>query len=434
MCPSRVQFGAPIFHHTYCQCRVEDFISRVRPMTMEITEATLILNGKNNTFQQKRIQEQGEKPTLKDESLVSIHKSAIQRILQSRTLHMPNNAGDPEILLLEQKYFRIRQQRMQLWSDLEQARHYSEQPTVLDELSHVRRQQESNRVDNHRRKRQVDPIVSNKIQENLADRMYLLRKRRRIVGSHRIAGISILPCPDKNILGIRLDICVHGEYVARHHLFFDLVTHASMNQMITFEKDALHKQPFIRLAKHTVPSGIPLTLIVDQTLGSTPLIPNDPIEPAIGRLEECIGQVYDACYIYAIRKQIGTFLRDNTRDDFVTSTFAIQQLICGDTYESFQFVLQWQSTERWNGTDHSCHMSLSFDDPMSALPTTVTVRTLMNDKGDEMVVSHDYRSRDDCPIVADDDSDAEGTLDLNTVQKLFRTLQVENAIREVVLL
>ena len=410
-------------------------------MTMEITEATLIVNGRDDACaQQKTLDEQGEKSTLKDESLVSIHTSAIQRILQSKTLYAPNNAGDLEILLLEQKLFRLRQRRTQLWSELEQARNYSEHPTVRDELTHIRRQQVSNEIDKHRRKRPIDPIVSNTIQENLAEKMYQLRKRRRIVGSHRIAGISILPCPDKNVLGVRLDVCLHGEYVARHHLFFDVATHASMNLIVTSEKVAQQKQPYIRLAKHTIPTGIPLISIVEQTLGSIPLIPYGTIEAAVGRLEECIAKVYDACYMYAIRKQIGTFLRDNIKDDIATTTttpittFAIQQLICADTYESFQFILKWQSTKPRNETESSCQIDISFDDPMSAIPTTVTVKTLFVDKYDDMVVRNDRRGRDNPHIVADEDSDAENTFDLKTVRKLFQTLQVEIAIREVVLL
>jgi hypothetical protein len=241
------------------------------------------------------------------------------------------------------------------------------------------------------------------------------------MGSHRIAGISILPCPDKNVLGVRMDNCHMGEYVERHFLFFDIVIQSSM------ELSQDDEQPRLRLAQHTVPSGVPLASIMRQTLGGlTASIPDGNLETVIDQLEECVGKIYDACFIHAVRNQQCVFLRDKMRDDLLlTTNFAIKNLVCSDSLESVQFTLFWRRTSGSSITVMSCHVSLSFNDPMSSKPTEVSVSK--RDFGERHIIGNTQTPINGTWIV-EDDSDSEDDSRLIELRTLFGAFPIKEAI------
>jgi len=423
------------------QIRARHFLSfhgapwRFVATQMEIPEEALVAANSNrngNSDQISREVKDAKDQSLKDESLVSIHAMAIQRLLQP-SMNPSSSNVDPgsnqdRIPFLEKKLSQLKNRRISLFAQLEQARSASEQPTVLDELSRIRRGNNTRPLEKSSGdKRTVDPSVGFDIQSNLAERMYSLRKRRRIIGSHRIAGISILPCPDSNVLGIRLDICVQGVYVAQHHLFFDVSILCSMEESTDFQDETMQR-PSLRLAQHTVPSGVPLSLIVDQTIGSSALIPKDDMGAVLGQVEECVGQIYDACYVYATRQNLCTFLKENTRENCSNFSFAIQHLVCSDSYESFQFELNWQPQRRKMEHALSCHISLSFDDPMSIKATRIDVELLNNAIDNFCQPDEDING----PRIVVEDSEADYDIDLKEVRRLLRVHTVARAISELV--
>ena len=172
------------------------------------------------------------------------------------------------------------------------------------------------------------------LDENLADSMHALRKKRRIAGAHRLAGISVVP--NQGVLGIRMDICVRGRYVHRYYLFFNESR---------------------KLVQHTLPKGVPvgeyLSKHVDDMAG----------------LRRCIGDIYDACYCHAVRQDAS---------DYLKTVDTVTGIECSKAFDLIAFRM------------NDMRVRLKYMDPFSALPTSAEisrVREMSAARTGDLVVS-----------------------------------------------
>lgn len=197
---------------------------------------------------------------------------------------------DEEISLLRERLSYLRKRRLQLHSEIQEAEFQRGLQPLWAELRHTSGQRTQPSFHQDSQSENESPTLSDK---NLATRMYQLRKRRRIAGSHRIAGISLLPCPDPNALGVRLDVAVDGVYVAKHALFFDIAVKSL--------EEEEQKKLYLRLVQHTLPTGVPLASILERHFGG-PTLPLDQgrlTDTVLGTLQALIGEILDECYALA---------------------------------------------------------------------------------------------------------------------------------------
>jgi hypothetical protein len=213
----------------------------------------------------------------------------------------------------------------------------------------------------------------------LAQRMHSLRKRRRIVGSHRIAGISIIPCPDTNVLGIRLDIAIEGRYVAKHFLFLDIVSTVSWDDEsggCDTDETASHAL-YLRLVQHTLPPGVTLPTFIQRHFGGTMLLLPEHVltKSAMAIVRTMVGDIYDACYAYAIRRQGVDFLKKYTANDDATKDFVVQNLVFADTFRQVDFEILWTipATRRHSRERRQLVVQLEYREESNPQPTNVQV-------------------------------------------------------------
>jgi hypothetical protein len=293
----------------------------VLPCGMETTTISL-----DETLKECAVEGQNTHP-----SILDIHRRVLSRILgqSSQPVPLPN---EQSIDSLRRRLNNLKRKRLYLVSELE--RNKLKLTTVSEELSDESRIRRCHDCGNDNNDDDDDEFSL-----EFAHRMHALRTRRRIAGSHRIAGISVVPCPDSSLLAIRMDICVNGSYVNRHYLFF--------------QHDANQK---LRLVQHTLPQGCST---VDRTI---------QFDNSMANLRRFIGDIYDACYCHAVRQDAC---------DFLLSHGNVSDLKCSNSLDLIVFSI--------NG----CHVQLKFSN-LSALPTHVKVsRSNPNPQSRHDIVSED---------------------------------------------
>ena len=261
----------------------------------------------------------------------------------------------------------------------------------------------------------------------MALRMKQIRQSRQITAAYRLAGISMLPCPDSEVLALRFDIEMEGAFVACYHCFFDLVVLDSDDALQDDDKkDMLH----LRLIQHTLPSAIPLGTILDKTMGGVACIGpyNDDSQWATGdlkgRLRKCANEIYQACYCYSVRKQNAALLESLATAGDVS--FFIENLKCSDRLDKISFQLKLVS-----GIS-SLEVTMSYKDPMRAQPTHVVVQNLAASSTSMRVQNRLYAAEisDDDDDDDDDDSHVKDDLTENAIVSC-RRLPIRQALREV---
>jgi hypothetical protein len=251
---------------------------------------------------------------------------------------------------------------------------------------------------------------------SLAERMHHLRKRRRIVGSHRIAGVSIIPVPtDRNVLGIRLDICIMGGvYVAKHFLFFDICTSISSSSSSSSKDDdnddsdaskdtddellddnAPRKQYYLQLNQHTVPPSVALPKLIQHHFGGTTrlALPERALlvstnANVMTTVRALVGDIHDACYAYAVRKEGVHFLKKHVVSSSLSSSsnflhqrtkhnFCVSELNFPDTYRHVEFELSWRISANCehDKISRKLGVKLEFGEESNPQPTNVEVTT-----------------------------------------------------------
>jgi hypothetical protein len=302
-------------------------------------------------------------------------------------------------------------------------------------------------------------------EHDLAVRMQVLRQRRKIAAAYRLAGISMTPIADENVLALRFDILSPGtgNYTACYHAFFDLVvatTAATTSTSLGRKKHDKTKQNkkktdnndtdddcdgshglYLRLVQHTLPPSIPLKTIVEETLGGIAIV--GPLETEdlwktselVTKLRKCSNQLHQACYCYTARKESYAFLqtlttahRRNDSDEQPrscgTDVIVVEDLEPTDTYSKIAFRLQLLSGMP------SLRVELTYKDAMRSQPTGVTVRNASGSSSGFMDVSRNQATSVD--VISDEDEEAEGTEDLiDTATMAFRRLPMRQAVKEV---
>jgi hypothetical protein len=198
-------------------------------------------------------------------------------------------------------------------------------------------------------------------------RMHSVRKRRRIVASHRLAGISAmnLTQDDNGVIGARMDVCgPDGRFVAQYYVFFDAVRvreeqlnatgsggstksddfFTSDDALVDSNDDNNNQEPqddsnqwttFLRLVQHTLPPGVPATDIMKRNFPPQGMLELDPAslqmnkteehsdshEPStsatmvMNELRQCIGDMYDACHVHVLRRDFFLTLKRMVQEE-----------------------------------------------------------------------------------------------------------------------
>mmetsp|Transcript_22004 Transcript_22004/g.32503 ORF Transcript_22004/g.32503 Transcript_22004/m.32503 type:complete len:361 (-) Transcript_22004:208-1290(-) len=320
--------------------------------------------------------------------IVDVHRQVLKKLCFPGENSQKLLEEDPEMALLQHRLISLRKRSRQLLSDLKK-HEFEEQVMPLSEEMKLddRRKREfdhllessSSSVSNHQQRRCC--TNTEEIRESsLAQRMQSLRKRRRRVGSHRVGGISILPCPaDRNLLGIRLDICVQGQYTQKHVIFFDIVT------LVEDGKEENEKSYWLRLVRHTLPRIVTLQKVIDRHLGGAMLHLSEEgvvTENTMNTIQELVGDLYDICYAMAIRRKGVEYLQSLQHDDDETSeqdsirgsfTF-VKELIFSETLQCIIFNLILKEDAR----ELTLKVDLQYHSETAALPSYVEVSVTDN--------------------------------------------------------
>jgi hypothetical protein len=104
-------------------------------------------------------------------------------------------------------------------------------------------------------------------------------------------------------------------------------------------------------------------------------------------------------------------------------------LVCSDSMGSVQFDLFWRPTSGSSTAIMSCNVFLSYDDPMSAKPTEISVTK--RDSGERHIISRPQPPINDTRLV-EDDSDSEDDSRLIEVRRLFGAYPIKEAIQGLV--
>lgn len=342
--------------------------------------------------------------------LSSIHRAVLQTLNLSHPVQNNDiDNADPEVSFLQERLAGLRKRRLQLYSNLQELQfnqtllplseeiimmksrrvvdpvaavvgasssdkklHYLGSSQSLDTSSRRNDNDEDHDKDDNSKSKHQKLLP-------LAQRMHSLRKRRRIVGSHRIAGISIIPCKDTNVLGIRLDIAIEGHYVAKHFLFLDIVATVSWdNESSGCDNDETSSRAlYLRLVQHTLPPGVTLPTFIQRHFGGTMLLLPDHVltNSAMAIVRTMVGDIHDACYANAIRRQGVDFLKKYTTNGDATKDFVVRNLAFADTFRHVDFEVFWTipATLRHNSELRRLVVQLEYRDESNPQPTNVQI-------------------------------------------------------------
>lgn len=337
-----------------------------------------------------------------EDDIAAIHREALKHLFAS-TPSAGTNDDDAELELLQQRLTTLRKRRLELHAALMQIE-FEQQFRPLSEAG-------SNKSFSSATINWTSPHS-----QSLAERMHSLRKRRRIVGSHRIAGVSIIPVPsDRNVLGIRLDISIiGGVYVAKHLLFFDIVTSVKISDNSDDDDDDDSseedepKRYFLRLHQHTLPPSVALPKLIQQHFGGHnmlelpgggSLITKEVDVLAI--IRGLVGEIHDGCHSYAVRKAGVDFLKKyvvsqqsscspTPTDDQEELDFCVSKLNFPDTYGHIDFEVAWTTPANFQHNDLSQKLviKLEYGEEGNAQPTKVHVTTALLNGTDDATLKN----------------------------------------------
>ena len=223
--------------------------------------------------------------------------------------------------------------------------------------------------------------------QNMAKRLNDLRTKRRIAAAHRLAGVSALSTGgdgiDDNVLGAQIDICLHGNFVARYHVFFDVVMVPSpFDDSGDSGRDGVGTAAttcaIVRLAQHTMPvPGVAVCPILEKNFGPDGTLEVvDKMETSgchdvVDKIGRSIGDFYDACHSFAMRRDACQYLRK--RETLAEEKgFQIKNVAHNDASDRISF-----DVVTGNISDNKAWISftiqLCYDDQMVARPTSVRI-------------------------------------------------------------
>ena len=258
----------------------------------------------------------------------------------------------------------------------------------------------------------------------LAEHMHTIRTQRRIAAAHRLAGVSALTLgnriDEENVLGVRIDVCKGGSFVARYHVFFDIVMILDDDKRADSDGNAI-KQCFrtvFRLAQHTLPTpGVSSWPILLKYFGPDGMLPIDEggkasqkKEAIMNIVRRCIGDISDACHSFITRRDACLYLQrkeslSKRGDQAFSSSRHFRNVACNDSFDrisfDFDFRKDEEKTERAGLT-----VQLMYDNQMTARPTSMRIKatpsSLEENDGSKGKVEasnkNDGDSNDDCDV------------------------------------
>jgi hypothetical protein len=241
----------------------------------------------------------------------------------------------------------------------------------------------------------------------LAEHMHKIRTQRRIAAAHRLAGISALPLgsriDDENVLGVRIDVCTDGSFVARYHVFFDIVMIPDDEQDNYFGGDDVsngnaRNQSFrtvLRLAQHTLPTpGVSSQPILRKHFGPDSMLPIDEDgdasqnkEAIINIVRRCIGDLSDACHSFIKRRDACRYLQgkqtlNKQLHQPQSPSRYFQNLAHNDSFDRISFDFHYEDGRSGNGTTGEKNeragltVQLMYDNQMTARPTSMRIKAI----------------------------------------------------------
>ena len=265
---------------------------------------------------------------------------------------------------------------------------------------------------------EIDSAISEAIEaarrevraRTLAEHMHTVRNQRRIAAAHRLAGVSALPLgskiDDDNVLGVRIDVCKGGSFIARYHVFFDIVMILDDESNSFFGRGEASdgndsKQCFrtvFRLAQHTLPTpGVSPKPILCKHFGSDGMLPIDEDdgdtsqnkEAIANNVRRCIGDLSDACHTFVMRRDACLYLQgkeslNKRQDGSLNSDRQLKSVAYNDSFDRISFDLYYLHPGRRStstgGKDEraSLTVQLIYDNQMTARPTSMRIETLQS--------------------------------------------------------
>jgi len=262
-------------------------------------------------------------------------------------------------------------------------------------------------INNSRKRRRslegdVDSAISTAISRarqertarTVAEQLHNLRAKRRVAAAHRLAGVSVLPFRKESgaddILGVRFDVCLNGEFVARYHVFFEIVLvlsndgHQSPKKTIGDISNQC-STAVLRLAQHTLPApGIAVQPILEKNFGPSGMLAVDVMdtsckEAKLYDIRQCVGDIHDSCHAYAMRREACRYLRrkeSNKRGNGAR----VWNVAHNDGYDriSFDFCLDANTSRNGSssaaGGEINLTIQLCYDEQSIARPTSMGIK------------------------------------------------------------
>ena len=157
------------------------------------------------------------------------------------------------------------------------------------------------------------------------------RKRRKIIGAYRLAGISnfVFRTEKEETLVVRLDVADRGKYVDRYHVFFELVSAEVRNKDSETSKDSKDddtpnsRQVMFRMSQHTLPPTINVKEVTERHLGQKEgfgLHKVDPSSPQVTEdlfihIHSCVTELYNVATAHSIRVCAGKRLEQREEEE-----------------------------------------------------------------------------------------------------------------------
>jgi hypothetical protein len=244
----------------------------------------------------------------------------------------------------------------------------------------------------------------------LAEHMHTVRTQRRIAAAHRLAGISALPLggrlEEENVLGVRIDVCKDGSFVARYHVFFEMVLIPDEEQSISF-RDASdgnadeQQQCFrtvLRLAQHTLPTpGVSTQPILRKHFGPEGMLPigdedGDDVsqnkEAILNKVRRCLGDLSDACHSFTMRRDACRYLDTKESLNKRSTQFCrpgkqFRNVAHNDSFDRISFDFHYRYQDDGDSTigeneRAGLTVQLIYDNQLTSRPTSMRIKAVQS--------------------------------------------------------
>ena len=270
----------------------------------------------------------------------------------------------------------------------------------------------------------------------LTTRIHGYRRQIKIRAAYQLLGTTLLQPrvhfdDEQDMLSLRIDVSIQGNYVACHYLFFELqfVDDAKNNSTTTLLQ--------LQFKQHTLPKHAAYMDILVQQLGaSLSLGPwqADRVDynALVSNLQGCAEQLHRVCYAHAIRQEVLAFLRQSPSQihGLQETHYSVEEIRTNAALDSISFILHLAAdgpAQRPLGL----HIKMLYKDPNQTLPTHVTIHHL---HAPTSRPGSNARQADLRDVVSSDEDQIDGNARalLMFTESTFRKLPVPNAIPALV--